>query len=111
MIFGLGDERRYVLEFLAREPNLPRIVTADKNEAWGIRKTNRALIGAAQFNFFPDIEFYPLDIFDIDAADRLLEVVPKPGTDTVVVSAPLRSVNLYKELDEKLKKCFARSEG
>jgi len=73
MIFGLGDLGGYVLEFLAREPNVPRIVAADKNEDWGIRKTNSALIGAAQFNCFPDIEFYPLDIFDIDATTRLLE--------------------------------------
>ena len=58
MIFGLGDLGGHVLEFLAREPNVPRIVCTDKNQDWGIRKTNSALMGAAQFNCFPDLDFY-----------------------------------------------------
>ncbi len=42
MIIGLGDLGGYVLEFLARTPNIRKIVTADMTEDWGTRKTNSA---------------------------------------------------------------------
>ncbi len=66
MIFGLGDLGGYVLEFLARVPNMPKIITADKNEEWGDRKTNSAILGASHFGLYPDIRFIPLDAFDVD---------------------------------------------
>ena len=75
MIVGLGDLGGYVLEFLARTPNISKIVTADINEDWGNRKTNSALIGASQFGFYPDIEFVKLDAFDIDKTARVLQEV------------------------------------
>ncbi len=64
MIMGLGDLGGYVLEFLARIPNIPKIVTADINEEWGVRKTNSAIAGASQFGLYPEIEFVPVDAFD-----------------------------------------------
>ena len=75
MIIGLGDLGGYVLEFLARTPNISRIVTADINEDWGTRKTNSALIGASQFGFYPDIEFVKLDAFDVEKTARILQEV------------------------------------
>src|SRR5512139_3991837 len=66
MIFGLGELGGYVLEFLARTPNMAKIVTVDVREDWGLRKTNSAIIGAAQANFYPDIEFRQGDIFDVE---------------------------------------------
>lgn len=75
MIVGLGDLGGYVLEFLARTPNMPKIVTADINEDWGNRKTNSALIGASQFGFYPDIEFVKLDAFDVEKTARVLQEV------------------------------------
>ena len=75
MIVGLGDLGGYVLEFLARTPNIPKIVTADINEDWGNRKTNSALIGASQFGFYPDIEFVKVDAFDVEKTARVLQEV------------------------------------
>ncbi|MEW6265038.1 MAG: hypothetical protein AB1641_18335 [Thermodesulfobacteriota bacterium] len=77
MIIGLGDLGGYVLEFLARVPNIPKIVTADINEDWGARKTNSAVVGASQFGLYPDIEFVQLDAFDLDKTAKILgEVQP-----------------------------------
>ncbi|MCX5908417.1 MAG: hypothetical protein NTY64_14840, partial [Deltaproteobacteria bacterium] len=75
MIIGLGDLGGCVLEFLARTPNMPRIVTADINEDWGNRKTNSAIIGAAQFGFYPEIEFVKLDAFNMDQTEKVLREV------------------------------------
>lgn len=75
MIFGLGDLGGYVLEFLARVPNIPKIVTADINEEWGVRKTNSAIAGAFQFGLYPKIEFVQLDAFDIDRTAKVLKEI------------------------------------
>jgi len=75
LIVGLGDLAGYVLEFLARVPNIPRIVAADINEDWGYRKVNSAIAGASQFNLYPDIEFRHLDAFDIDKTAGLIQEV------------------------------------
>jgi hypothetical protein len=75
MIIGLGDLGGYVLEFLARVPNIPKIVTADINGEWGERKTNSAIAGAFQFELYPDIEFRQMDAFDIDKTAKLLQEV------------------------------------
>jgi len=75
MIFGLGDLGGYVLEFLARVPNMPKIVTADINGEWGERKTNSAIAGASQFGLYPDIEFRQLDAFDIERTAKILQEV------------------------------------
>jgi hypothetical protein len=75
MIFGLGDLGGHVLEFLARTPNVPKIVAADINEDWGIRKTNCAIGGASQFGLYPNIEFIKLDAFDIDRTATVLKEI------------------------------------
>ena len=75
MIIGLGDLGGYVLEFLARVPNMSKIVTADINEEWGVRKTNSAIAGASQFNLYPDIEFIRCDAFDIDQTAKILKEI------------------------------------
>jgi len=72
LIVGLGELGGYVLEFLARVPNIPKIIAADIREDWGLRKTNSAISGASQFGLYPDIEFITLDAFNIDALARLL---------------------------------------
>jgi len=72
MIFGLGDLGGYVLEFLARIPNIPKIITVDINEEWGVRKTNSAIAGASQFGLYPEIEFIPVDVFDTDSVTDMM---------------------------------------
>jgi hypothetical protein len=105
MIVGLGDLGGYVLEFLARTPNMPKIVTADINDDWGNRKTNSALIGASQFGFYPDIEFIKLDAFNIDQTAKVLQQVQP---DLIYNSMTLQSwwvitqlpQEAYKAIDE-----------
>lgn len=75
MIIGLGELGGDVLEFLARVPNIPKIVTADINEDWGIRKTNSAIAGASHFESYPNIEFIHLDAFNIDTTAKILQEV------------------------------------
>ena len=75
MIVGLGDLGGWVLEFLARVPNMPKIVTADIRDDWGERKTNSAIAGASQFGLYPDIEFIKLDAFDVDVTAKVLQEV------------------------------------
>lgn len=75
MIVGLGDLGGHVLEFLARVPNMPKMVIADINEDWGIRKTNSAIAGASQFGLYPDIQFLQLDAFDIDKTAKILQEI------------------------------------
>jgi len=75
MIVGLGDLGGYVLEFLTRIPNIPKIVTADVNEEWGVRKMNSAIVGASQFGLYPDIEFTRLDVFDSENTAKILDQV------------------------------------
>jgi hypothetical protein len=75
IIFGLGELGGYTLEFLARVPNIPKIVAVDVREDWGVRKTNGAIVGASQFGLYPDIHFVNLDIFDVDKTTKLLKEV------------------------------------
>ena len=75
MVVGLGELGGYVLEFLARVPNIPKIAAVDVREDWGLRKTTSAIAGASQFGLYPDIEFIQLDAFDIDKTAEILQEV------------------------------------
>jgi len=75
VIFGLGELGGYTLEFLARVPNIPKIITVEVREDWGVRKTNSAIAGASQMGLYPDIRFVHLDVFDIDKTTELLKEV------------------------------------
>ena len=75
MIIGLGELGGYVLEFLARMPNIPKIIATDIREEWGVRKVNSAIAGASQFGLYPDIEFARLDVFDVDTTTKILQEV------------------------------------
>ena len=105
LIVGLGDLGGHVLEFLARVPNMPRMVAADINGDWGVRKVNSAIAGASQFNFYPDIEFRQLDAFDIEKTSGLIqEIQPTVVYNSmtlqswwVITSLPPKA---YKAIDE-----------
>ena len=75
LLIGLGDLGGHVLEFLARIPNIPRIVTADIHEDWGVRKTNSAIAGASQFNLYPEIDFVRVDVNDLEATSDVIRQV------------------------------------
>lgn len=103
MIVGLGDLGGWVLELLARYPNVGRIVSLAKNEDRGIRKTNSAIYGAMQADLFPEIEFVRHDLNDIEATSKLLK---RYSPDLVYNSATLQSwwviTQLPPEVQEKI---------
>ena len=75
MIVGLGDLGGWVLEFLSRCHCVSRIVTADVREDWGYAKTMTAAVGASQQGFNKRLEFYQLDVCDLDRTAELLNSV------------------------------------
>jgi hypothetical protein len=105
MIIGLGDLNQHALEFLCREERIPRIVTADVNEDLGFRKTNNAVIGASQFNKYPDVEFIHLNALDVDqTADVLSKIKPSVIVNGMTLQSwwviTQLSVNAFKAIDE-----------
>jgi len=75
MIVGLGELGGTALELLARVPNISKIVTADFNEDYGVRKTNTALMGAAYANLYPNIEFRRVDLNNIEETAKIIKEV------------------------------------
>jgi len=77
LMIGLGSLGGHVLEFLARTPGVNRIIAADVNEDWGARKTNNAILGAANQGFYPSIIFRKIDLNDVEGtAETLKEEEP-----------------------------------
>jgi hypothetical protein len=75
MLVGIGELGGIVLEFLSRTPGVADIVTADANEDWGMRKTNSAILGTSYIGLYPNVEFYPIDLLNVERTAELLEKV------------------------------------
>lgn len=75
---GAGLVGSYAVEYLARIPGIDKIIIADKNEELGHTVMNNALIGASLHNFYPDIKFVKLDLYDEkQTADLIKEIQPR----------------------------------
>lgn len=72
LLVGIGELGGIVLEFLARVPGICRIVCADSNDDWGIRKTNSAIEGASYAGLFPEIDFERIDLLDVGNTAELI---------------------------------------
>jgi hypothetical protein len=106
MIIGLGDLASWVLEFLAREQGIPRIVAASRTEDTGYRRTNSAVIGASHLGRYPDIEFVQLDAANVG---QTAELIYKVQPSVIVNGMTLKSwwwvisqlsVDTFKQIDE-----------
>jgi hypothetical protein len=75
MLVGIGELGGIVLEFLSRAPGVADIVTADANADWGMRKTNSAILGTSYMGLYPNIEFYSIDLLNVERTAELLEKV------------------------------------
>jgi malate/lactate dehydrogenase len=73
MLFGLGDLGGWVLEFLARQQGVSKIITLDNREQWGALKTQGAAAGAGHLGYQKTIEFEKCDVTDIDRTAELLK--------------------------------------
>jgi len=107
MIIGLGELGGIVLEFLARVPNITKVITADFNEDYGVRKTNTALMGASYMNLYPNIEFRRIDLNNIEeTAKTIKEVNPRIIYNATTLQSWWVIDALPKEVHKKIYKDF-----
>ena len=72
LLVGVGDLGGVLLELLAREPRLGRIVAADRDAGRGTARCNLARAGAVAQGFEPDIRFEVIDLNDVAATAELI---------------------------------------
>jgi hypothetical protein len=77
MLIGIGELGGIILEYMCRIPGISEIVTADTNADWGFRKTNSAIEGASYMGLYPNIQFHPIDLLNIEkTADLFRKINP-----------------------------------
>jgi len=106
MLVGLGDLGAAVLELLARQEGLGRIVVCSRRAARGAARCNVARMGAMAQGYEPSIRFVPLDINDAAAvADTVRRVAP----DLIFSAATLQTWWLADLLPEEPAKDLKRA--
>ena len=102
LLTGVGDLGGWALEFLARTPEVDRIVTVKRSPWTGASLTNLAMLGSTFQGHTKQFEHHRLDLADEDAAARLLaEVEP----DVILHSATVQSPRVFMNapIDEGLR--------
>ena len=88
MLIGLGGLGSVVLELLAREEGLGRIIVGSRNAARGTARCNLARLGAMAQGYAPDISFVPLDLND---QDTVAEIVHREAPDIIFSTATMQT--------------------
>jgi len=88
MLVGLGGLGSVVLELLAREEGLGRIIVGSRNAARGTARCNLARLGAMAQGYAPDISFVSLDLNDKDA---VAEIVHRESPDIILSTATMQT--------------------
>jgi len=88
MLIGLGDLGSIILEFLAREDYLGRIVVCSRNEARGTARCNLARLSAVAQGYNPSICFIPLDV---ENKVGVIETVQKEKPDIILCTASMQT--------------------
>lgn len=88
MLIGVGGLGSVILEFLAREDYLGRIVVCDLNEAGGTARCNLARLSAVAQGYNPSIRFIPLDVSNKVA---VMETVRKENPDIILSTASMQT--------------------
>lgn len=102
MLTGMGGIGTWALEFLARSPEVDRIVTVKRSPWTGVSAANLAMLGSTFQGHTKQFEHHQLDLADGDAAARLLaEVRP----DVILHSATVQSPRMFMNaaIDEGLR--------
>ena len=86
MLIGLGDLGSVVLELLAREEGLGRIVVGSRNVERSTARCNLARLGAIAQGHAPRISFVPLDL---DQREAVAETVHREAPDVIVSTATM----------------------
>ncbi len=88
MLIGLGGLGSVILELLARERSLERIVVGSRNAARGTARCNLARLGAMAQGYAPSISFIPLDLNDKEA---VAETVQRETPDIILSTATMQT--------------------
>jgi hypothetical protein len=88
MLIGLGGLGSIILELLAREEGLGRIVVGSRNVAHGIARCNLARLGAMAQGYAPSLSFVPLDLNDKEA---IAETVHREAPDIILSTATMQT--------------------
>ncbi len=86
LLIGLGDLGGVILELLARDESLGRIVAADRDTERGTARCNLARIGAIAQGFEPQIDFTPIDLNDKEST---AETVNRESPDLILSTASM----------------------
>ncbi|UCF18816.1 MAG: hypothetical protein JSU87_12880 [Gemmatimonadota bacterium] len=73
LLIGLGDLGSLVLELLAREPHVERIVVGSRDRERAIARCNLARLGALAQGYEPSIEFSEIDLAELDWTCKTIE--------------------------------------
>src|SRR5215472_6543651 len=84
LLVGLGGLGSVLLEQLAREDGIGRIVVASRNAERGAARCNLARLGALAQGRDPDIRFVPLDLRECEATAGLIQ---REAPDVIVSTA------------------------
>ena len=94
MLIGLGGLGSVILELLAREEGLGRIIVGSRNAARGTARCNLARLGAMAQGYAPDISFVPLDLNDKGAVAEAVstsEIVHRETPDIILSTATMQT--------------------
>lgn len=88
MLIGLGGLGSVLLELLAREECVGRIIVGSRNEKSGIARCNVARLGAMAQGYAPSISFVRLDLNDGEA---VAEAVHRQAPDIILSTATMQT--------------------
>ena len=88
MLIGLGDLGSVMLELLARNEGLERIVVVSRNKERGLARCNMARLGAMAQGYMPSINFVPLDLND---KEMVAEIVEREAPQIILSTATMQT--------------------
>lgn len=103
MIIGLGEVGGKALEMLSRRRGIARIVACDINAEYGRQKVNNTIYSAQLEGRFPEIDFVPVDLRDVE---KTAEILTKIKPDVIFNSATLQSYWVIELLPREIHKKF-----
>lgn len=88
LLIGAGGLGGVILELLAREDGMGRIVVGGRDVERGVARCNLARLGAMAQGYAPEITFTPLDL---DEPATVAEVIAREAPDVIVSTASLQT--------------------
>ncbi len=88
LLIGLGDLGGVILEFLARDPRLNRIVVGSRSPEKGLARCNLARLGGLAQGYQPEIDFVAIDL---KREEETAETIARIDPDLILLSATLQT--------------------